>query len=302
LKALISLVSFGLVLTPSGLLSVAPFERKNLEKFLRSISSGGGTKSPSKSSQGLSQKLGVLGFFEPSTRTKLSFEAAGRQLGISWLDLRPEDLSLQKGESLEDTFKNIALYGVNFFVIRHSASYFPHWVHRWTQLPVLNAGDGTNEHPTQALGDALTLYQLAKGKKLEICFLGDACRSRVAKSSIRVLKNLGHRISIVDESRGENRAFAKAFEISLAPRKKLSSFDIVYCLRLQKERGAQAAEEPLSLSELGKTSKLMDAGPVIWGETMQREIQNLAPERNLILKQAENAFLVRLALLQELQK
>lgn len=248
--------------------------------------------------------LGVLGFFEPSTRTKLSFEAAGRHLGIDWLDLKPQDLSLQKGESFQDTFKNIAQYGVKFFVIRHSASYFPHLVHEWTGLPVLNAGDGMNEHPTQALGDAMTLFQTFKGKA-KICFIGDAFRSRVARSSLRLFQVMGHSVSLVDDGRDkkiseENKAFAHAFGIPVIPRSKISSCDLVYCLRSQKERGSVGSQNPLNSGDLGKTTKLMHAAPVIWGEDMLVEIQNLSPDRNLILLQAENCFRVRTRLLKQI--
>jgi aspartate carbamoyltransferase catalytic subunit len=281
-----------LVLTASGLLSVAPLDRSKTLHFFHRVKSFSKFRKLS--------GLGALAFFEASTRTKVSFEAAGRELGLDWIDLKPSDLSLQKGESLRDTFLNLNLYGIQFYVVRHSESGMPHCVNRWTSKPVLNAGDGQNEHPTQALGDAITLWQIGNQKRLKVAFFGDVYRSRVARSTLKLLKTLGHQIAVTDDGSFETRLFSSAFSVPTIPRAQLKKMDVVICLRFQKERGTMASLEPLNAADMGDRTFLMHPGPVIVGEDLAYDLLEERGDRNLILQQAENAFKVRRLLLWDL--
>lgn len=241
-----------------------------------------------------------MGFFEASTRTQLSFESAGLELGIQWMKLESENSSLKKGESFKDTFSNINLYDPDFYVIRHSMAGLPHLVQKWTRKPVINAGDGMNEHPTQALGDALTLHKAFKSKRLKICFFGDVYRSRVFRSNLKILKVLGHSVSICDDGSVESALTAKAFKISLVPRKSLNRFDVIYCLRIQKERGSEWRQSPLAPEDFSDKTFLMHAGPVMINSDLRFDLLNERADRNLILAQARNCFEVRRSLLLEL--
>lgn len=243
---------------------------------------------------------GVLAFFEPSTRTKLSFQKAGIDLGIDWMDLASGGLSLEKGESFEDTFKTIALYKPDFFVVRHSTSGFAHLVHHWTGLPVLNAGDGQRDHPTQGLLDAYTLWKTARNKKYKIAFIGDLARSRVARADIHLFRLLGHSLSIVDDGQSETALFAKAYRVGLVSRKSLKKFDIVVSLRVQKERGSHAFHAPLSADELLPRQYLMHPGPVLQGVDLSFELCDFSRENCLVHQQVANGLKVRTQLLSEL--
>jgi aspartate carbamoyltransferase catalytic subunit len=134
----------------------------------------------------------VLAFFEPSTRTRVSFEIAAQRLGMDVVNLAMEGSSVQKGESLLDTVKTLVAMRPDALVVRHRGSGVPHFLAQHTEVPILNAGDGTHEHPTQALLDALTIID-HKGrlKGLKVAILGDILHSRVARSNIHLLSKYG---------------------------------------------------------------------------------------------------------------
>ncbi|MBN8555299.1 MAG: hypothetical protein J0L93_07640 [Deltaproteobacteria bacterium] len=240
-----------------------------------------------------SDQVGILAFFEPSTRTRVSFEAAGSALGIRWIVLNPENLSLKKGESVKDTFQALALYRPDFLVIRHHLSGFCELAQKWTNLPIINAGDGFNEHPTQALLDAYTLWKKNPKKKYKIAFFGDVVRSRVARSDIYAFRALGYDLSIVDDGGLETKLFAKAFKVKLISRAKLKAQDVVFCLRVQKERGSQVQMPALMPNDLGKQTLVMHPGPVVAGEDLAYELCDFKAKNNLVHEQVENGFWVR---------
>src|SRR6202451_1400457 len=142
-------------------------------------------------------KTVALAFFENSTRTRISFATAAARLGADTMNLQAESSSLKKGESLLDTVRTLEAMRPDAIVIRHGASGAPHFVAERLEIPVLNAGDGTHEHPTQALLDALTIRD-RKGKLdgWNITILGDILHSRVARSNIHVLSKFGARITL----------------------------------------------------------------------------------------------------------
>lgn len=147
-------------------------------------------------------------FFEDSTRTRVSFELAAKRLSADLVNFSAKGSSVSKGESLKDTALTLAAGGVDAFVIRHSASGAPYNLahNNWTRIPVVNAGDGTHEHPTQALLDAMTMRQRiyglgnTKGKNLDgvkVLVVGDILHSRVARSNAILLQNLGAEVHFV---------------------------------------------------------------------------------------------------------
>ena len=140
-------------------------------------------------------------FVEPSTRTKTSFSLAARRLGAEVVDFSPASSSLTKGESLKDTARTIESMGVAFTAIRHSASGAPAFLSRLVQSAVISAGDGINEHPTQALLDLFTIRQrLGKVTGLKVALVGDITHSRVARSNLWALKKLGNDVTLVGPS------------------------------------------------------------------------------------------------------
>jgi aspartate carbamoyltransferase catalytic subunit len=284
------------VIQSSGLLSVKGISRPELFSFFTEVQ-----QSRKSSAKPNFQKVGLLAFFEPSTRTRVSFEAAGLSVGVRWIVLNPENLSLKKGESLKDTFQTLALYRPDFLVVRHSLSGTCDLIQSWTDLPVLNAGDGTHEHPTQALLDAYTLWRRNPKKKYKIAFFGDVARSRVARSDLFVFQALGYEVSVVDDQTEGTHLFAKAFKVKLIPRSKLKTQDVALCLRVQKERGSSVQQAPLSSADLGKNTFVMHPGPAIAGEDLSYELCDFKNSpNNLVHEQVENGFWVRRRLLIEL--
>src|SRR5437879_8703662 len=142
-------------------------------------------------------KTVALAFFEPSTRTRISFATAASRLGADQMNLQAESSSLKKGESLLDTVRTLDAMKPDCIVIRHSSSGAPDFVARHLPLPVINAGDGTHEHPTQALLDALTIRD-RRGtlEGLNVTILGDILHSRVARSNIHLLGKFGCRFTL----------------------------------------------------------------------------------------------------------
>ncbi len=139
----------------------------------------------------------ALAFFEPSTRTRLSFELAAKRLSADVFSFSSSTSSLTKGESLLDTLKTIEAMGVHMFVVRHSCSGVPNFLQQNTSGVVINAGDGKHEHPTQALLDAFTLHRyFGDIRGLNVCIVGDILHSRVARSNIVLLNTLGANLGL----------------------------------------------------------------------------------------------------------
>src|SRR6201985_2596598 len=131
-------------------------------------------------------------FFEASTRTRVSFEIAAKRLGADTVSIAAQGSSVSKGESLVDTLNTLVAMRPNAIVMRHAASGAPHFLARHLQIPIVNAGDGTHEHPTQALLDALTILDRRKSlENLRVAIIGDIAHSRVARSDIHLLSKFG---------------------------------------------------------------------------------------------------------------
>ena len=185
-------------------------------------------------------KTVAIAFFETSTRTRISFTTAAARLGADTMALQAESSSLKKGESLIDTVRTLEAMRPDAIVIRHASSGAPEFVARRLEIPVLNAGDGTHEHPTQALLDALTIRD-RKGK-LEgwnVTILGDILHSRVARSNIHLLSKFGVRITLCGPAMWVPRELEKlAPNVRVVHRidEALDGADVVMVLRVQTER------------------------------------------------------------------
>ena len=247
-------------------------------------------------------------FFEPSTRTRLSFERAAKALSADTMSFSPSTSSLSKGESLKDTALTIKAMGADALVVRHKSTGAQWRIADWTGLPVLNAGDGAHQHPTQALLDALTVrQQFGTLDGLRIAIVGDIRHSRVARSDISTFNTLGAEVTLVAPST------LLPVELEGWPVKVAGSIDdvldvdVVYLLRIQAERGGASVfpSLPEYVSRFGMTrerfGRLQKNAIVMHPGPMNRGIE-IAPEvadhpRARILEQVSNGVAVRMAVL-----
>ena len=260
----------------------------------------------------LQGKTLVLGFFEASTRTRISFEMAAQRLGMDVVNLALEASSVQKGESLLDTVKTLAAMRPDALVIRHSASGVPHFLARHTNVPILNAGDGMHEHPTQALLDALTIRD-HKGRLegLKVAILGDILHSRVARSNIHLLSKFATWVALAGPPPLVPKEFEKlAVGVSVCRRleEALAEADVVMMLRVQLERQreplfsspAEYARHycltPARLACAKPDAIVMHPGPFLRGIDIAGEVAD--SPRSVIPHQVENGVAIRMALLE----
>ncbi|GBD85691.1 aspartate carbamoyltransferase [bacterium BMS3Abin02] len=247
-------------------------------------------------------------FFEPSTRTRMSFERAAKALSADTMNFSPGTSSLSKGESLKDTALTIKAMGAEALVVRHKATGAPWRIADWTGLPVLNGGDGAHQHPTQALLDALTIRRhFGTLSGLRIAIVGDIRHSRVARSDISAFSTLGAEVTLVGPSTllpvdltGWPVETAEGIDEVL-------DRDVVYLLRIQTERGGASVlpSLPEYVSRFGMTrerfAKMPDHAVVMHPGPMNRGVE-IAPEvadheRSLVEPQVANGVAVRMAVL-----
>lgn len=237
-------------------------------------------------------------FFEPSTRTRLSFELATKRLGGRVITFVPEHSSIGKGESLRDTVLTVASIGADILVVRHQESGVPGDVHGWTGLPVINAGDGTNEHPTQAIADCATLVERFGGVAgLEVAVVGDVVHSRVAGSLLRALPVLGARLVLVGPDELLPQPGSRDLDAVVG------EVDVVYLLRVQRERGAEMGPDYVAryqmteerASRMRPGAVVMHPGPINRGIEIADSVAD--GPRSLILRQVANGTAARMAVL-----
>ena len=258
-------------------------------------------------------KTVALAFFEPSTRTRISFATASARLGADIMNLQAESSSLKKGESLIDTVRTLEAMRPDGIVIRHSSSGAPHFVAERLGIPVINAGDGTHEHPTQALLDALTIRDRKESfDGLHITILGDIIHSRVARSNIHLLSKFGARITLCGPAMWMPRELESlAPNIRRVPKieEALEGADVVFVLRVQTERinePALSAEEfilgyQLTAERLRRAKPdalVLHPGPMIRGLEIDPVVADGA--QSCVLEQVTNGLAVRMALLYHL--
>lgn len=270
-------------------------------------------RNPLKKLAALRGKSVALAFFESSTRTRISFSTAAARLGADTMNLQAESSSLKKGESLVDTIRTLEAMRPDGFVIRHSSSGAAAFIAARVDVPVLNAGDGMHEHPTQALLDALTIRD-RKGK-LEgwnVTILGDIVHSRVARSNIHLLSQFGARITLCGPpmwTPRELEAMAPGVRRATCIEEALRGADIVMVLRVQTERlhePALAADEyvlryqltPERLRLAHPDALVLHPGPMIRGLEIDSAVAD-GPQ-SAVLEQVTNGLAVRMALLYHL--
>ncbi len=251
----------------------------------------------------------LLPFFEESTRTRTSFELAGKIMGADTINISGSSSSVKKGETLYDTIKTLEAMQSDFIVIRHSMSGAAHIVAKEVKSHVINAGDGANEHPSQALLDAFTILE-KKGKieGLKIVIVGDILHSRVARSDIKLLKMLGAEITVCGPWTMLPRHM-ETFEVDCITTDldhALKDKDVAIFLRIQLERQKKVYFSTLNeysikyglnqerVNLLKEDAVIMHPGPVNRGVEMQSEL--VYGDRSLILDQVENGLFTRMAI------
>lgn len=255
----------------------------------------------------LDNRLLITLFFEPSTRTRSSFEVAAKRLGASVVHLNPESSSAKKGESLEDTFANLCAMQPDGVIIRHSQNSSAQQLANMNLTPVINAGTGNNAHPTQGLLDLFTILEHfngeIEGKKISI--VGDIANSRVASSDIRLFTKMGLDITLVAPP-----AFMPETKLKNTPHLQdvLDSSDILISLRAQLERHKAPIFEDYSeyakhyciTKEMIENRKIaiMHPGPVMRNIDISDEV--LKSAQSLVMAQVTNGVFVRMAVLKHL--
>ena len=248
-------------------------------------------------------------FFENSTRTKLSFELAQKRLSADIINFSSSVSSVKKGESLLDTINNILVMKVDMIVMRHPNPGAPHFVGKNVKIPVINAGDGTNEHPTQALLDSYSIIEkLGEIKNKKIAIIGDISHSRVAISNIHLLRRLGAKIMLC----GPSTLIPKYINemgvlVKNDIREALEWCDVANVLRIQLERQNEKYFPSLReysqyfginkklLNSINKDIIIMHPGPINRGVEISSDVADSS--KSIILDQVENGVAVRMAVM-----
>ncbi len=291
----------------NGLLGIETLERSEIEAILaraRHFQAPGRYET-------LRGKMVVNLFFEASTRTRTSFEIAAKRLGADSVSITASGSSVSKGESLVDTLNTLAAMKPQAIVMRHAASGAPHFLARHLPIPIINAGDGLHEHPTQALLDALTIL----GRKpalegLRVAIIGDIAHSRVARSNVHLLSRFGAEVVLCGPASllpSELLSLAPGIRLTYDMREAISGADVVMMLRVQLERQHEVAMSAgeyfqfygLRLEHLALAKPdaiVMHPGPINRGRELSSEVAD--SQRSVILNQVENGIAVRMAVLE----
>lgn len=248
-------------------------------------------------------------FFEPSTRTRMSFEKAAKALSADTVSFSPGTSSLSKGESLKDTALTVHAMGVDLMVVRHSATGAPARIAEWLDIPIVNGGDGAHQHPTQALLDCLTIRQrFGTLEGLRIAIVGDIRHSRVARSDIFAMSTLGADVILVgpptllplDPDEWPVQTTHDLDDV-------IDSVDVVYLLRVQIERGGGSVFPSLveytarygltndRMQRMKPDAVVLHPGPMNRGVEIAHEVAD--SDRSLVLAQVTNGVAARMAVL-----
>lgn len=250
-------------------------------------------------------------FFEASTRTRVSFELAARRLGADTVSITAQASSVQKGESLVDTLNTLTAMRPDAIVMRHSASGAPHFLARHLDTPILNAGDGTHEHPTQALLDAFTILEYKPSLEgLTVAIIGDIAHSRVARSNVLLLGKFGARVVLCGPPPllpQELKKLSPCVSLEYDLNRAITGADVIMMLRVQLERqndpyfpstqeyfqfyGLQAEH----MKKAAPEAIVMHPGPINRGREISSEVADSSC--SVILNQVENGIAVRMAVM-----
>jgi aspartate carbamoyltransferase catalytic subunit len=249
-------------------------------------------------------------FYEPSTRTRISFELAAKRLSADVINFNADaKSSVSKGESFKDTAWTLEAMGVDAIIVRHASSGAPAQLARWVDASVLNAGDGWHEHPTQALLDIFSIRERFKDLDgLRVGIVGDVLHSRVARSNVKGLVTMGANVVLVGPPTLIPReAESWGAEISYSLDDVLPELDVCYLLRVQAERGAAQAFPTLReyaaiwgldakrAASMKAEALVMHPGPMNRGVEIAAEVSELP--RSIVLDQVANGLAVRMSLL-----
>lgn len=256
-------------------------------------------------------------FYEDSTRTRISFEAAAKRLSADVINFSAKGSSVGKGESLKDTALTLEAMGADAVVIRHSASGAAHRLAGWVRGSVLNAGDGTHEHPTQALLDAFTIRRRLRGQGarantalegIRVTIVGDVLHSRVARSNVLLLSTLGAEVTLAAPPTLLPLAVGSwPCEVSYDLDSELPKSDVVMMLRVQQERMTAAyfpsvreysrryGLDVARMARLPEHAIVMHPGPMNRGVEIAAEVADSA--RSTIVEQVANGVTTRMAVL-----
>jgi aspartate carbamoyltransferase catalytic subunit len=248
-------------------------------------------------------------FLEPSTRTRMAFDMAAKRLSADIISVDAATSSTTKGETLRDTAQNIQALNADMLIIRHAASGSPLYLSRILDIPVINAGDGAHEHPTQGLLDTFTMKEhLGSLKGRKVVILGDILFSRVARSNIHALTKMGAAVTLVGPSTLVPHAFTDlGATVSHDLKRALADAEVVMLLRIQHER--QSSSHFPSLGEytsmfglnraraewLHPKAIIMHPGPINRGVEIDSDLAD--GSRSVILEQVSNGIAVRMAVL-----
>lgn len=296
----------------TGLLGIEPLERSEIEAILdRSKHFKPEHNKSFKRSDALKGRMVVNLFFEASTRTRTSFEIAAKRLGADAISITASGSSVSKGESLVDTLNTLAAMRPDAIVMRHAASGAPHFLARYLPTPIINAGDGTHEHPTQALLDARTILDRRPTLEgLRVAIIGDIAHSRVARSNVHLLSKFGATVVLCGPASLLPRELVElglGVELTTDMRSAIRDADVIMMLRVQLERQHEAAFPAgeyfqfygLRLEHIGLAKPdviVMHPGPINRGREISSEVAD--SQRSVILNQVENGIAVRMAVLE----
>jgi aspartate carbamoyltransferase catalytic subunit len=297
-----------------GLLGIQGLERTEIETILDRAKYFQPLENESfKRLDTLRGKMVVNLFFEASTRTRISFEIAAKRLGADAVSISASGSSVSKGESLVDTLNTLAAMRPDAIVMRHASSGAPHFLSRHLPIPIVNAGDGTHEHPTQALLDARTILD-RKGHLdgLRVAIIGDIAHSRVARSNVHLLSKFGVDIVLCGPASLLPRELAQiAPGVTLEHNigNAIRDADVIMMLRVQLERQHEASYPVgeyfryygLRLEHIGLARPnviVMHPGPINRGREISSDVAD--SQRSVILNQVENGIAVRMAVLEKI--
>ncbi|MBM3765695.1 MAG: aspartate carbamoyltransferase catalytic subunit [Acidobacteria bacterium] len=297
----------------NGLLGIEKLDRAEIEAYLNRA------KFFQTHGEGQFKKLDTLRgktlvnlFFENSTRTRTSFEIAAKRLGADTISISSSGSSVSKGESLVDTLNTLAAMRPHAIVMRHAASGAPHFLARHLSMPIINAGDGMHEHPTQALLDALTILDhrpMLEG--LRVAIIGDIIHSRVARSNIYLLSKFGAEVVLCGPAPmlpPELAKLAPGVTITHDIREAIGGAHVIMMLRVQLERQHETPFPPgdyfrfygLRLEHLSLAQPdaiVMHPGPINRGREISSEVAD--SRHSVILNQVENGVAIRMAVLEK---
>jgi aspartate carbamoyltransferase catalytic subunit len=249
-------------------------------------------------------------FYENSTRTRISFELAEKRLSADTINFTTSGSSAAKGETLLDTVQNILSMKVDMVVMRHGSSGAPHFLAKHIPASIINAGDGTNEHPTQALLDALTMQEtFGSLQGLKVAIIGDVKHSRVAMSNLHLLTKMGAEIMLAGPPTLIPRHIKEVFNVQVTHNvnEALQWCDVANVLRIQLERQNEPLFSSLQaynkfygitkerLDALNKKITIMHPGPINRGVELDSDVAD--GNQSVILNQVENGVAVRMAAL-----